>query len=394
MQSPDQPLSKKSKTSNAAPTKETNARIREKVIALHNEIKKHQKLARVSYYYNRVNYLRDVLRQYISNDEINRIEARAIQQVDDKLGDDKQTKARGARTQPDLQGFFKAYPDITPVQKVELLSPEERKKYKDFLDEKNPERVERRREHYRQYDAAHREDRKEAQKKRRIENPEAVRAIEAAYRSTDNGKLVTLFKDTRRWAESKGLPFNITKELIADLSKEPCYYCGDALYEYGVDAVDINAGFVDGNVRPCCRVCNKAKKDHHYRDFLRMMCNIGMVHSSDMDTAWVLDYTFTDTFKEKGSVSFTHYKADAKARSIPFHLTQSQFTELTAQPCWYCRVERNGQPVGLDKVNPKGPYRIDNVVPSCATCNVLKWDTPQNVFLDKACKILKKWASK
>lgn len=368
---------------------------------------------------NDVNHteLRAMLSTRLSRLQIDEIEAQAIQEYEAnpkerKAPDEdgrrkpgpakKEAESKPAQQEPRsdyLRLFLELHPDHRRVLTTTQLTPEENRAYENWRHKWRKENeenyVEMKRAQYNRYDAEHREERAEAEKNRRQEDPDRKRQIEANYRSTDNGQLVTYFKSVQFNAKYTDVPCEINRELVASFREEPCYYCGDDLDKYGVDAVDISAGFVEGNVQPCCRVCNSAKKGHHYRDYLRMMCNIGMVHTTDTDAAWVLDYTFVDPSKDKGSGSFEAYKASVASRTknIPFHLTKAQFMALTAQPCWYCRVEREGRRVGLDRVDSDGPYTVDNVVPSCAACNLLKSDFPQDVFLDKACKILKKWAA-
>lgn len=67
-------------------------------------------------------------------------------------------------------------------------------------------------------------------------------------------------------------------------------------------------------------------------------------------------------------------------------ISYEMFAKLVTQPCHYCGIEGNlyitGSKrneffgVGLDRIDSKGPYSLDNVVPCCVGCNMRK----RNVF--------------
>lgn len=96
------------------------------------------------------------------------------------------------------------------------------------------------------------------------------------------------------------------------------------------------------------------------------------------------------------------YKRRAKTQGVSFALTDEQFFKLCSKNCFYC----NDVPVsrsygyksvlggvfmanGLDRVEPKKGYTLDNVVTCCTDCNLQKRDTSQSEFIKKAIKIAK-----
>lgn len=81
------------------------------------------------------------------------------------------------------------------------------------------------------------------------------------------------------------------------------------------------------------------------------------------------------------------YKSSAKSRGVPFSLSREQFEDLAEKVCHYCGSppsntatrRKRGKQVGevfvyngLDRVDPDGPYSVDNCVPCCWTCNNAK----------------------
>lgn len=91
----------------------------------------------------------------------------------------------------------------------------------------------------------------------------------------------------------------------------------------------------------------------------------------------------------KGQAAFNRvldrYKRGAKERGLMFSLTKEQFYILTQQSCFYC----DGKPIkiyynksvvmngnfsgnGVDRMNNKEGYTLDNSVPCCEICNRAK----------------------
>lgn len=74
----------------------------------------------------------------------------------------------------------------------------------------------------------------------------------------------------------------------------------------------------------------------------------------------------------------------AKKRGFEWALTLEQYSEIIKNPCYYC-ANKLGAPVqkgsGLDRLDCKIGYVIDNVVSCCEFCNVVKHDklTPEEM---------------
>jgi hypothetical protein len=101
------------------------------------------------------------------------------------------------------------------------------------------------------------------------------------YRRTTNGKY-TLLKSE---AKSRGIDFDITFEEYVNLNSSLCFYCGGLLPEagYGLDRINNNIGYVSGNCRPCCIICNRAKStltENEFKEWSLRLFNhwLGEVH--------------------------------------------------------------------------------------------------------------------
>jgi 5-methylcytosine-specific restriction endonuclease McrA len=88
------------------------------------------------------------------------------------------------------------------------------------------------------------------------------------------------------------------------------------------------------------------------------------------------------------------YMRYARKRKLLFGLSESDFIRLTSQDCFYCgrppaSVARGRQKKfrsdyvynGLDRINNRGNYDINNVVPCCYDCNKAKGARTKTEFL-------------
>lgn len=100
-----------------------------------------------------------------------------------------------------------------------------------------------------------------------------------------------VYKDYEQAAIKKGRIFNLTLEYFKELISEKCFYCDSPplniiysgnkqiLYKYnGVDRIDNNLGYVEGNVVTCCKNCNIAKHTMDKDKFLDLISKIYNKH--------------------------------------------------------------------------------------------------------------------
>jgi hypothetical protein len=95
----------------------------------------------------------------------------------------------------------------------------------------------------------------------------------------------------RRGAKDRGLAWDLTRSDFERLTSLDCHYCGAApaavlrvsptsgSYVFnGLDRVDNTLGYAAGNVVPCCKICNFAKRDMPYGDFLAWIGRLASFH--------------------------------------------------------------------------------------------------------------------
>lgn len=92
------------------------------------------------------------------------------------------------------------------------------------------------------------------------------------------------------------------------------------------------------------------------------------------------------------------YKKGAKKRDLEWNLSEEQFKVLVDENCVYCgeipkqsvnNAELNGDYIhnGIDRLNNKKGYTIQNSVTCCGTCNWLKSRFHESEFLQQIEKI-------
>jgi hypothetical protein len=78
------------------------------------------------------------------------------------------------------------------------------------------------------------------------------------------------------------------------------------------------------------------------------------------------------------------YIKRANKKGIEFSLTVEQIDILLNTPCTYCGDEANC----LDRIDSKKGYVLENVQPSCNTCNMMKYTHSTGEFISHIQKIL------
>lgn len=94
-------------------------------------------------------------------------------------------------------------------------------------------------------------------------------------------------------ARKKRLEWSLTIEQFTQLTQCNCHYCGqppksvmkhrgfNGPYMYnGIDRKDNTHGYTIENALPCCKVCNFAKRNMNYNEFITYLLNAGQYLAS------------------------------------------------------------------------------------------------------------------
>ena len=107
-----------------------------------------------------------------------------------------------------------------------------------------------------------------------------------------------LFVHIRSSAKRRELAWTLDFEAWDMLSRANCYLCNseplnakkithkyykhyDAVVYQGIDRIDPNLGYVQGNVQPCCKTCNFAKASLSLHGFIKHLAKI-LDHRPDL----------------------------------------------------------------------------------------------------------------
>lgn len=101
----------------------------------------------------------------------------------------------------------------------------------------------------------------------------------------ENAPLRRMYSGYKKGSGSRGFDFDITFENFQKLVLLPCHYCGQepyaekkSLYDSqkanGFDRVDNKIGYVQGNLVPCCKLCNFMKRSSSLEEFLSHVIKI------------------------------------------------------------------------------------------------------------------------
>ncbi len=100
----------------------------------------------------------------------------------------------------------------------------------------------------------------------------------------DEANFRQYFVSSKRAAKKRRLSFSLTSERFREITSSPCHFCGyppSRAYQHnlkrlrgapymchGIDRFDNKRGYEEGNVVPCCWICNRAKGSLTVEEFL------------------------------------------------------------------------------------------------------------------------------
>lgn len=181
------------------------------------------------------------------------------------------------------------------------------------------------------------------------------------------------------------------------------YFCSEKCYYLSKKLKLINKRF--GRLR----IVDIADKKNNRLNVFKCVCDCGQVKNvvgADLTRGHT---TSCGCYREekrkiaKGESGFNNayynYKSNAKNRGLIFEISREDFRNLTQSKCHYCgslpsnvSYKRNndseesfehGKYVynGIDRVDSKRGYTVDNCVPCCGQCNLSKSDYSKEEFL-------------
>lgn len=183
-------------------------------------------------------------------------------------------------------------------------------------------------------------------------------------------------KSIKTSAMQRGLTFddNDTTAMQEKLA-DACFFCGfmpagDEPLN-GLDRVDATIGYTDSNTVACCSTCNSMKGPLHIDEFITNVRAIARHTNCCRDNpdtrCRIKPFAGTANRREAEAV-------DKDDDGLPYELK----TRLWSSECYLCG---RGPSFGIDRVDPRKGYIVDNVLPCCSThCNYMKKDLELSEF--------------
>ena len=81
---------------------------------------------------------------------------------------------------------------------------------------------------------------------------------------------------------------------------------------------------------------------------------------------------------------FGVYKTSAQSKQLEFTITKGDFMDMVVLPCYYCGIIQSKGFNGIDRVDSKQGYKIDNIVSCCEMCNMMKGCLGPTIFIHRA----------
>lgn len=144
-------------------------------------------------------------------------------------------------------------------------------------------------------------------------------------------------------------------------------------------------------IHKLCNTCNCEKllqdfgKDSSTKDGLRRICrSCRKIESKKYRDKNIEKVKLTNKRSHRKMRDKGHYspssrlyflKRRAKLRKNSFNITLEQFKLLLSKPCYWCEdIDSNTNRLGLDRLDNKLGYEINNVVTCCEECNDIRSD--------------------
>lgn len=199
--------------------------------------------------------------------------------------------------------------------------------------------------------------------------------------------------DFRYGAIKRELIITVNYDDFVALAIKPCYYCG--VYQSstcnGVDRIDNNKGYISTNVVPCCTMCNMMKNDQPIEALYdKITAIIAYQHTKDpIQNLFIEKWQSLYCAKNKNNTYIQYKNRAIETRALSFELSKEQYTALVHGECYLCGIKTSAKHFnGIDRVDPKQGYTLENCRTCCGHCNFMKRNFTLEDFLQKCKQIV------
>ena len=191
---------------------------------------------------------------------------------------------------------------------------------------------------------------------------------ESQYNRNIKPDTVTQLKEGKRMTKKcKRDPdrkiWDLNDECALTLFSSPCHYCNKLIGSNGIDRVDSNKCYKDGNVVPCCSACNYMKGIYSIQKFIDIVTFI-LYQNEMIDfemSAKQYDY-FISLFDSAHHGNYDMFVTDGKKRNISINIDKDKYYDILTGQCAYCYLSNAG---GIDRIDSRFGYTEGNIDPCC-----------------------------
>lgn len=182
--------------------------------------------------------------------------------------------------------------------------------------------------------------------------------------------------------QSKGCSAKIIKEDDKYCDKHIRNLLRDNEKEKNIQYCDISRGcfnILTNDIK--CTDCRNKEKQKAATEMaaLRKYYNIVLSEQTEKDELFEKQEMAVSEIKEV----WRNVQRNAFLKKNLFMLSQQDFEKLVIQPCYYCGFYSNYKFIGIDRIDNNKGYILNNCVPACSMCNMMKSANHPIAFLDK-----------
>jgi len=188
----------------------------------------------------------------------------------------------------------------------------------------------------------------------------------------------------KKGARERNLHFSISYEEYETIVKNPCYYCGMTQERgfNGIDRINSSNGYILTNCVSCCQMCNYMKGTLGFNVFIKRIEHILTYQGI------ISKRLYPECFANHRKCTFNQYRNRAINMGLEFSIIESQYNSITDDNCYICgKTNDENNENGIDRIDNKRGYVVDNIKSCCAECNCMKIDYDLHDILEKFMKI-------
>ena len=128
-----------------------------------------------------------------------------------------------------------------------------------------------------------------------------------------------------------------------------------------------------------------ANKKNYFKNKEKILLTCKIYRQNNKEKIKIHQINYNKKIIKTPEYRFKLYKRNANRRKLEFFLTFEQFLTFWQKPCSYCgdAIET----IGLDRVDNKKGYFLENVCSCCRICNRIKLKETKNFFINHCKKI-------